>query len=57
MKMAELFLLKVYPLTLNAISASHVVGLSHFDGSEVEGATKKLIEGVKNITGGKQWGR
>lgn len=38
-------------------TASHVVGLSHFDGSEVEGATKKLIEGVKNITGGKQWGR
>lgn len=38
-------------------TASHVVGLAHFDGSEVEGATKKLIEGVKNITAGKQWGR
>ena len=34
-----------------------MVGLSHFDGSDVEAATKKLIDTVMSVTAGKQWGR
>ena len=34
-----------------------MVGLSHFDGSDVEAGSKKLIDAVISVTAGKQWGR